>query len=226
MSFKPSMRVRGVMALLLMLAVFGTTLLIADHARRSGEEVLLETRPIDPRDLFFGHYAILSYGLLNGDVSDFADAALKTRIEDEDLDTGTILYAALAPGEIFHDVVLVTEDLDVAAARGVPLKVETLNRAVFGGRGLRVTADLPGRYYADPETALALETAARNAARARPQTAGEADAAEDAVEVPLFGVLLSVSSSGEAVLKGVRLGDVTYVDTLTGDRLRLSTAEK
>ncbi len=44
---------------------------IKEYTLQTGEEVILKTRPVDPRDLFRGDYLVLNYDIGNVDVSDF-----------------------------------------------------------------------------------------------------------------------------------------------------------
>lgn len=46
---------------------------IKEYTLRTGEEVILKTRPVDPRDLFRGDYVILNYDIGGVDVSDFEE---------------------------------------------------------------------------------------------------------------------------------------------------------
>ncbi len=46
---------------------------IKEYTLQTGEEVILKTRPVDPRDLFRGDYVILNYEIGSVDVSDFEE---------------------------------------------------------------------------------------------------------------------------------------------------------
>jgi uncharacterized membrane-anchored protein len=46
---------------------------IKEYTLQTGEEVILKTRPVDPRDLFRGDYVILNYEIGNVDISDFEE---------------------------------------------------------------------------------------------------------------------------------------------------------
>ena len=64
--------------LFLAIAVFWVVILFGfiafkEFTLQTGEEVILKTRPIDPRDLFRGDYVILNYVIGGVDVSDFEE---------------------------------------------------------------------------------------------------------------------------------------------------------
>ena len=52
-----------IIILLFWIVVIGAVVVFNESILRSGEEVFLETRPVDPRDLFRGDYMILSYDI-------------------------------------------------------------------------------------------------------------------------------------------------------------------
>ena len=64
--------------LFLFIAIFWLVIIVGfiavkEYTLRTGEEVLLKTRPVDPRDLFRGDYVILNYVIGGVDVSDFEE---------------------------------------------------------------------------------------------------------------------------------------------------------
>lgn len=50
------------------LAIIGVFIGIKEFTLRTGQEVLLKTRPVDPRDIFRGDYVILNYDISSVDV--------------------------------------------------------------------------------------------------------------------------------------------------------------
>lgn len=55
-------------ALLLFIGVVGGLILTQERILKQGETTILETRPVDPRDLFRGEYVILRYAIETGEV--------------------------------------------------------------------------------------------------------------------------------------------------------------
>ncbi len=266
-NLRSNFRLRAFLALIFVAAFFGIAVFRAEAARSSGQEIVLQTRPIDPRDIFFGHYAILSYAINAAALNDVADEALRAQVDVRDRrEKGLRLspwsrrikldevYLALAKQGHFFEPVLLTQDRQKAAAAGVVLKVSATIRGGYNCgdqtpqpdvwcRRLFAKLELPTRYYADKETALALED--RMAAQRRRERAlrdfnfcrdRQAEAATnpelnipercDGLTQPpaddsRFGVIFSVSEKGEAVIKGVQINDERRLDSLTGARLVL-----
>src|ERR1035441_4815613 len=86
--------------------ILGTTF-VQERALAGGRVVLLETRPVDPRDLLRGDYVILSYKISDVALSLFSPALTNG------LAPGETVYVALEPRGQFHEVVL-------ASTNGVP----------------------------------------------------------------------------------------------------------
>jgi uncharacterized membrane-anchored protein len=61
------------------IVLFGGFIGYSEYTRQAGTEILLRTRPVDPRDLFRGDYVILRY-----DISEFATYGLKYQASDFD----------------------------------------------------------------------------------------------------------------------------------------------
>ena len=206
--------VRAGLALALVLAGLTAMLVQNEMARSQGRELVLEIVPVDPRDVFFGHYAILTYEAFIGWDSDL------NLPEGHQLGEGDTIYVALNEGPRFATPDRpVFADLDAARRNGAPFLEARLRVRPNPDEDApdRFHADygLPPQYFADPETAMAL------------QNLWQVDAENRANDEPgpQFGVIVSVSQSGKAVIKGLDLdGDRVY-DTLTGPRLQLSEAE-
>lgn len=67
-----------------------------------GEEVLLETRPYDPRDLFRGDYVVLSYEIDEVDLDKFPDVLKEVYAYEKY--RGKNLYAVLKKDGDYHEV--------------------------------------------------------------------------------------------------------------------------
>ena len=68
------------------------TVAVQEHALATGKVILLETRPVDPRDLLSGDYLMLNYKISDVPVNLFSPPVKK------DLPYGTKIFVALAPG--------------------------------------------------------------------------------------------------------------------------------
>ena len=70
-----------------------------EYARAHGVTILLETVPVDPRDLFSGDYVILSYKISSLSFSLFSPTITN------DLPPGRIVYVAVEKRGAFHEAV-------------------------------------------------------------------------------------------------------------------------
>ncbi len=169
--------------------------MIVDRARllRTGREIVLKTEPMDPRDVFRGHYAQLNY-----------EISRIPRSLVEDLKPGMIaaggsaIHVILSPGEdgFWHPV---------RASLAPPRKVGP-GRVMLKGRlkwnlaggdtgGISVTYGIE-RYYASRKRALEVERLGRDR------------------EMPL-GVIVRVSPSGKAAIAGLKIeGRKVYEEPL------------
>lgn len=266
MSALPSYRSRALVAVGLMLLFLGAAVFRAETARATGEEIVLETQPIDPRDIFFGHYATLSYAASRVELPPLADAALaaassegrlapaaRPRIAFREFSRARLagdFWVAFRKTGDFHEPALLTQDRKAAAAIGVPARVQAFgepsNRcgkesgpACYKLTDVRLL--LPNRYYADPETALAVEESARaaqsferdrrrfedceasrRAAVENPESTVPDNCADvvaapesDAVD---FAVILAAPKGREPVIKGLIIDGERIIDTLAGPR--------
>ena len=68
------------------------TVITQEYALATGQVILLETRPVDPRDLLSGDYLMLNYKISDVPTKLFSPPVKK------DLPYGTKIYVALAPG--------------------------------------------------------------------------------------------------------------------------------
>jgi uncharacterized membrane-anchored protein len=96
-------------------AVVGTMAAGREAVLRTGDKVVLQTAPVDPRDLFRGDYVVLDYAISTIDTNQVAwDAA--------DPFAGQTVWVVLEPTERYHEPVVVTDrpvDHELTAIRGV-----------------------------------------------------------------------------------------------------------
>ena len=95
--------------------ILGTTF-VQERALAGGRVVLLETRPVDPRDLLRGDYVILSYKISDVALSLFSPALTNG------LAPGETIYVALEPRGQFHEVVLASTNPITPAEGQIVLK--------------------------------------------------------------------------------------------------------
>jgi len=255
-------RGRAILAFAALAALLAMNVVKAENARTRGAEVTLKTRPVDPRDLFFGHYATLPYDLDGRDLGAFMTPALRAEIDNRpprDLLLDAIvstrenkLYIILEKQGRFHEPILVTRQASsvppgaiALEASGTPYRQRNCTEENCPVE-LRVSLDLPQRYYADKQTALSIEAEARDITALqrritvfercesqRTRGADDPDFKETAtcanqIVRPVgdpdqaFGVILSVTSPEKAVIRGLLIDDQRIIDTLSGPRLQLT----
>lgn len=78
--------------------ILGTTF-VQERALATGTAILLETRPVDPRDLLRGDFVILNYKISDVATNFFLPPLARP------LENGETVYVALAPRGEFHEVV-------------------------------------------------------------------------------------------------------------------------
>lgn len=239
---KISFLARAVIGLAVILFGLGWMTVSHETARSSGHEVVLQTYPIDPRDVFFGHYAILNYRHFGP-----RDVSVPGR-DPRGFADGDTVYVALTPSELFETPGAVFATREEATATGAPvLKADLVEAYAPEGEDLEIfwlVFDLPSQYFADPETAIALQAdfqtanamqrrrgrweTCRDLQHTAPDQFEQASICEDfdladepTTDIPEYGVILSVSDQGEAVIKGLYLDGQHVYDSLTGPRLTL-----
>lgn len=74
------------------------TVFVQERALRAGVVILLETRPVDPRDLLRGDYLILNYKISDIPTNRFAPPLTNT------LAHGSTVWVALLPRGEFHEI--------------------------------------------------------------------------------------------------------------------------
>lgn len=243
---KLSYLVRAVLGLVVLLVFLGWMTVQNETTRASGREVVLQTNPVDPRDVFFGHYAILGY-------RDFAPGDVQIPwSEGQGFEDDGIVYVALSDSGEFFTPMETYSTWSEAVATGQPVLKARL-QAGYAREGelpdqYHVRFDLPRQYFADPDTAMALQTEFRNANRLQrnrdrwefcvalqqtdPATFEESYRCQDldlsdepTTDIPQYGVILSVSEAGDAVIKGLYLDGRQVYDSLNGPRFELARAE-
>ena len=80
------------------------TVFVQERALRDGTAILLETRPVDPRDLLRGDYVILNYKISSVPTNLFTPPLPDT------LPHGQTIWVALAPRGEFHEIVRASTD--------------------------------------------------------------------------------------------------------------------
>jgi uncharacterized membrane-anchored protein len=99
--------------------ILGTTF-VQERALAGGQVVLLETRPVDPRDLLRGDYVTLNYKI--SDVTLSPPPAPSDEVPSYRVPPGTTIYVALEQRGQFHEVVLASTNRITPAAGQVVLK--------------------------------------------------------------------------------------------------------
>lgn len=106
-----------------------------------GKAILLETRPVDPRDPLSGDYLMLNYKISDVPMNLFSPPVKK------DLPYGTKIFVALAPGtNQFYVITRASTNEFTPAANEVLLRGETANRWWNATNSFHVTYGIE-RYY-------------------------------------------------------------------------------
>ena len=190
------LRLMSLFAAAMSLFLIGMT---TDHARKraAGREVVLEVRPVDPRDLFLGHYAIINTALGRLNTADLAG--------DDDFaaggHAGEDIYVALEEsGGIAAPVAVYRQRPDSGLyIRG---KIRSVSRnwhddGAPAAHTLHARFNIE-RYFASPRRAREIEdrVAARSEDDIRPH------------------IILAVSPSGDAIIKGIEIDGERYEERL------------
>jgi uncharacterized membrane-anchored protein len=142
-----------------------TTTFTQERVLRVGQLIMLETRPVDPRDLLRGDYVILNYKISDVPLSVFTPARTNA------LADGTSIYVALAPMGTngFYEIIRAsTEPLGPVAGQ---VLMQGNSRHWWGGSGsVRVEYGLE-RYYVregtgNPRGKLTVQAAVSKSGRA------------------------------------------------------------
>ena len=161
-----------------------------DQLLKSGREITIPTRPVDPRDAFRGDYVMLGY-----DISPLRKSTLPSDANFEDLRAGSPVYVTLTPnGAGEWKAVKVTADYpQQIAASDIVLKgrVESIWRPEnTSDVQLNIRYGIES-YFVPEGTGKALETKVR----------------ERKIEA-----IVAVDASGSAALKGLVVDGQRHVD--------------
>lgn len=142
--------------------ILGTTF-VQERALAGGKVVLLETRPVDPRDLLRGDYVTLSYKI--------SDVALSPQAPTNGLPAGTTVYVALEPRGQFHEVALASTNRITPVEGQVVLKGHSRSWWNNAARTVHLEYGLE-RYYVregtgNPRGKLTVQAAVPDSAQAR-----------------------------------------------------------
>ncbi|MEO0543950.1 MAG: GDYXXLXY domain-containing protein [Pseudomonadota bacterium] len=153
---KPFLRSSAIVAALLLTGVIGWMIESRAQVLRDGQEAVLQTEPIDPRDLLRGRYVVLNYAIARPD-PDVVRQFFETLPDDRFYRDETI-YVALAMGEDgFHNVSAISlkkpeEGLFLRARASFTPNLNGDLRANYG----------IGRFYTNEKLAPELEARMRN----------------------------------------------------------------
>lgn len=155
------------------------------HVLRNGKEIVMESRAVDPRDLFRGHYV-----RLNLRAGDLHTSAVEI---DRPFDFGETVYAELEKGEgvywttrkMWHEIPAESDAVFLEGIVTSQRKITTHRYSI---------AFQQNRYFVPKARALELEKLNRNAG---------------------IGVVLAVGRGGEAYIAGIMIdGEVVYDEPL------------
>jgi len=117
------------------------TVATQEYALATGQVILLETRPVDPRDLLSGDYLMLNYK-----VSDVRGSLFSPPVKN-DLAPGTQVFVALAPGtNQFYEVTRASTNRFAPSANEILLKGKSANRWWNATNSVHVAYGIE-RYY-------------------------------------------------------------------------------
>lgn len=159
--------------------------------RDTGAEIVLRTRPVDPRDLIRGAYVQLEY-----EVERIDTGALVTPPDTRNWRRDDVLFLTLRADESGELKPVALEAAKPAATQGdvvLRVKYERLDDFTQGAPAAAVVNLGADRYFSDQAGATQLE--------------------KDAREGPL-SVILSVGGDGKAVIKGLVVGGQKQYETL------------
>ena len=112
-----------ILVLALQTAWLLATVITQEYAFATGKAILLETRPVDPRDLLSGDYLMLRYKISDVPTNLFSPTVKK------DLPYGTKIFVALAPGtNQFYVITHASTNVFAPAANEILLRGESANR--------------------------------------------------------------------------------------------------
>ena len=159
------------LAMLLQAGVLGGEYLSAAYPLWTGSEIRLKTLPVDPRSLFRGNYARLSY-----DISSIPATAFD---EFRPLRNGEVVFVTLKPGSgALYEFDGISLDRPES---GVFLRGRVMKRHFSAQAGIRVRYGIEA-WFAPKDKALQLERDLRNGGVAVVMVAGSGKSVLRAVE--------------------------------------------
>lgn len=183
-------RAAGLRKRTLALLVISTAFLLGmagcEHLKRvTGEEIILRTRPVDPRDIVRGNYVALNYEIETVHLSD-----LPTPADPSGWKAGDKLFLMLRPDGVAWKPVALSRQRAKGEPGDVALRAKYLRREDYAGvtePGKNMPVDIildigVDHYYAAEKAAKQIE--------------------QDARDTPL-DVILSVGGDGSAAIKGL-----------------------
>ena len=140
------------------------TVIVSEQALAKGKIALLETLPIDPRDLLRGDYIILNYKISEIPLDLFSPAL------NEPLSNGKVVYVILAPRGDYYEAVRASLEGVEPSGKEVVLHGRSQYSWSQGRKGVRVTYGLERFYVAEgkgrPNGKLTVEVAVPHSGRA------------------------------------------------------------
>jgi len=117
------------------------TVITQEYALGHGRAILLETQPVDPRDMMRGDYLMLRYKISDVPTNRFSPPVKRG------LPEGTKIFVALAPGtNQFYEITRASTNEFALAANEVLLKGESANRWWNATNSVHITYGIE-RYY-------------------------------------------------------------------------------
>ncbi|WP_339749497.1 GDYXXLXY domain-containing protein [uncultured Maricaulis sp.] len=189
-----------------MTAFLGFLVISHAAARGSGTEVVLDVRGYDPRDIFLGHFSLITTDLQQLDAAELDG--------EDDFETGDPLYVVLAPGSdgLWQPVSLHSQRPDAGpfihgvvrssyrddSAMTDPVTGEVIPTGSARQISIRASFNIE-RYYASRELAQQLDESLRTL---NPD-------GDNGVRL-----ILSLPPNGDAIIKGFEIDGVRRIDRL------------
>ena len=150
--------------LLIQTAYLMGTVIVSEQALAKGKVILLETLPIDPRDLLRGDYIILNYKISEIPLELFSPS------QHEVLPNGEVVYAVLAPRGDYYELVRASLERPEPSGREVVLHGRSQYFWSRGRKSVRVVYGLERFYVPEgkgrPNGKLTVEVVAPHSGRA------------------------------------------------------------
>ncbi len=120
------------------------TVALQEHALATGKVILLETQPLDPRDLLRGDYLILNYKIST------VPGKLFSPPVPNDLAPGTPIYVALAPGtNHFYEITRAGTNAFAPSSDEILVIAKSAGRGRNATNSIRVTYGIENYFVAE-----------------------------------------------------------------------------